>query len=297
MPPESSPCHHPLGTPLTPLLSPISPKSRLHPSRNLSHCQGTRRMVITKKNLIPLLVFVLSTLSILRLLKLAITTSSSPPALPPTLALHTQGPSSSRPIFPANANALTEKELRFLSDLISNRAPCNLLVFGLEQQYMDLSSLNAGGITIFLEDNSDKLSTIKSNSNSSRVYKVEYPTPAREAYKLLKHARKNPGCSPNTGLLEASLKCKLALKELPKEVVELRWDVVVVDGPSGDGPEAPGRMAVIYSAGILARSGNLTDVVVHDVDRMIEKWFSWEFLCEENLVSSKDNNNSFRYFL
>lgn len=77
------------------------------------------------------------------------------------------------------------------------------------------------------------------------------------------------------------------LTDLPREVYEVKWDVVVVDGPRGDSPQAPGRMATIYSAAIIAREGNTTDVVVHDTDRMIEKWYSWEFLCDENLISSK----------
>lgn len=77
------------------------------------------------------------------------------------------------------------------------------------------------------------------------------------------------------------------LTDLPREVYEVKWDVVVVDGPRGDSPQAPGRMATIYTAAIMAREGNTTDVVVHDTDRMIEKWYSWEFLCDENLISSK----------
>lgn len=82
-------------------------------------------------------------------------------------------------------------------------------------------------------------------------------------------------------------KSNLVLSNLPQEVYETTWDVVLVDGPRGDTPDSPGKMATIYMAGILARSGNMTRVIVHNVDRMIEKWFSWEFLCEENLVSSK----------
>lgn len=68
----------------------------------------------------------------------------------------------------------------------------------------------------------------------------------------------------------------------------------MVDGPRGDMPEAPGRMAAIYTASMLARAGNAAHVVVHDVDRTIEKWFSWEFLCEENLVASKGKLWNFR---
>ncbi|KAL4351290.1 hypothetical protein GQ457_06G014060 [Hibiscus cannabinus] len=57
------------------------------------------------------------------------------------------------------------------------------------------------------------------------------------------------------------------------------------------------RLSTIYTAGMLARSGTgrrTTDVVVHDVHRTIEKWFSWEFLCEQNLVSAKVKLWNFR---
>lgn len=121
---------------------------------------------------------------------------------------------------------------------------------------------------------------------------MDYQIPAKEAYKLLKHARENPDCAPSSKLQLS--KCQLALKNLPQEVYELKWDLVVVDGPSGSTPDEPGRMAAIYTASMMARNGNITDVVVHDVDRMIEKWFSWEFLCDENLVSSKGRLWNFR---
>ncbi|KAL1089988.1 hypothetical protein V6Z11_D07G058100 [Gossypium hirsutum] len=127
-------------------------------------------------------------------------------------------------------------------------------------------------ITVFLEDDPYKISLNKADSNGTRVYEVKYPVPAKKAYKLLKHARENPVCAPSTSLLQQS-SCKLALRNLPQEVYQLKWDVVVVDGPIGDAPEAPGRMSTIYTASILARSGKTTDVVVHDVHRMIEKWF------------------------
>ena len=81
---------------------------------------------------------------------------------------------------------------------------------------------------------------------------------------------------------------------MPKEVYERKWYVVVADGPRGDSPEAPGRMAAIYTAAVIARIGNSTDVFVHDVHRMIEKWYSWEFLCHENLISSEGKLWHFR---
>lgn len=259
-------------------------------------------MGVTNKKLIATLVFVLITISLLRLLWITIrTTSTSMPlaSTPPALVnacssphvcnktkQHRQRPSSQPPAF-SNASALTDKEYHLLSHLISHRAPCNILVFGLEHQYLAVASLlNAGGTTFFLEDDPNKLWIANTNSKNIQVKEVRYKTSAKEAYKLLKHARTNPGCAPNSGLHDMP-RCKLALTELPEEVYKLNWDVVIVDGPSGEGSESPGRMAVIYTASVLARRGNMTNVMVHDVDRMIEKWFSWEFLCDENLVSSK----------
>lgn len=239
------------------------------------------------KRSITVLVFILSIISILRFLWITVTASSSSrplPALPPT-SLHTcssasptcrktllraPGARRSQHNNSANATALTEKEFQLLSNLISHRAPCNLLIFGLEPQHLILASMNAGGTTILLDDD-----------------------PAGEAYRVLKHAREDPGCAPHSKPLEEST-CQLALTKLPQEVYELKWDVVVVDGPRGDRAEAPGRMAAIYTASMIARAGNMTNVVVHDVDRMIEKWFSWEFLCDENLVSSKGKLWNFR---
>ncbi|KAI8019675.1 Glucuronoxylan 4-O-methyltransferase 2 [Camellia lanceoleosa] len=288
MPPQVSQCQ-PNVTPLVQLL----PLSR-----------GTKKTTVPKKKLIPVLLFLLSGMSILRLLKIFVFTSfSSPPlAWPPTHLHKCSSPtpagfkkaSKSQPVSSASDATLTEKEYRLLLNIISARAPCNLLIFGFEPQYLNLSSsINAGGTTVFLEDNPEKLATIKTNHNNTRIYRVEYLTLARDAYKLLKHARQSLGCALHSGSLKKS-SCPLALRKLPREVYKRQWDVVVVDGPSGDKPDAPGRMTAIYTASVIARAGNMTDVVVHDIDRMIEKWFAWEFLCNENLVSSKGKLWNFR---
>ncbi|KAK6920521.1 Polysaccharide biosynthesis domain [Dillenia turbinata] len=307
MPTEVSSCQ-PFVTTVTRFLPPISPKSQLTISLNHKYCRGKKKMMINKKKLIPIVVFILASLSIFRFLKTTTSISSTRfSTLPATLldtcnsssptcrkvhSAATANRSSSRSASSTNSSILTAKEMKLLLDLISRRSPCNVLVFGLEPQYLQLSKINAGGITIFLEDDPNKISTISSNSNNTRIYKVEHQIPAREAYEQLKNARLDAACMP-TVELEFST-CKLALKKLPREVYEHKWDVVVVDGPSSDNPEAPGRMAAIYTASIIARAGNITDVVVHDVNRSIEKWYSWEFLCYENLVSSKGKLWDFR---
>ncbi|KAL3839086.1 hypothetical protein ACJIZ3_023677 [Penstemon smallii] len=181
-----------------------------------------------------------------------------------------------------NVSNLTEKEMKFLLKFFSNKVPCNLLVFGHEHEYSNVAALNVKGVTVFLQSNP---STTRS-TNNTKVYKIAYNTVASEAYKLLKDARENEDCKRDLTLPKGS-KCNLRLSNLPLEVYDTMWDVVIVDGPNGDTPDSPGRMSVIYTTSVLARRGNKTHVLVHDVDRMIEKWFAREFLCEENLVYSK----------
>ncbi|KAF2302655.1 hypothetical protein P3X46_023520 [Hevea brasiliensis] len=304
MPPEV-PHYRSFATPLVKFSAPSSPEAYITLPIGRKYFRGKKTMKISARKIIPLLVFILSTISILRLLRLATTTSSAPPlpalqhtcySLSPkctNVSSHVPGSQTTQQKTYANSTTLMKKEFKLLSNLIRHKAPCNLLIFGLEPQYLKLSSINSGGITVLLEDNPDRISAIRAKSNSTQIYKVDYHIPAKKAYKLLKHARKSPACAPSAGRLQNST-CKLALTNLPQEVYKQKWDVVVVDGPSGHSPEAPGRMAAIYTAGIIARAGNTTDVVVHDVDRTIEKWFSWEFLCDENLVSSKGKLWNFR---
>ncbi|KAJ8772304.1 hypothetical protein K2173_027481 [Erythroxylum novogranatense] len=293
MPPEV-PHHRFVVAPLVTLQSPSSPEAEVHLLTGRKYFRATQGMNVPGRRYILLLVFILSTISVLRLLRLAITTSTSSSPLP---ALHTSQQKCSHPS-PACDNVpshrlsnlrtqhntsanLTEMEFKLLSNLI------------IKKPYMKLSSINSGGITIFLEDDPEKISSIKEQFNSTRIYKVEHRIPSKEAYNLLKNARKSTACAPRSGILQNST-CKLALKNLPPEVYLLKWDVIVVDGPSGHSLEAPGRMASIYTASMIARAGNTVDVVVHDTHRTIEKWFSWEFLGDDNLVSSKGKLWNFR---
>lgn len=299
MPPEVYHCHH-LATQKTPLLSRLSPKSRFNPIfLHQKYCQkiGGRMKKFIKKKLIPVLVFILCSASIFRFLNISMITTNSParnlrpihcssePSICRKNISHPQAPSNGRRSMSANSSSLTKKETQFLMEFFKRRIPCNLLIFGHESQYSTLASLNAGGFTIFMEDHLHKKSTIKS-TNNTKVHKITYNTLASEAYQLLRDARENPDCWPKSYLPEAS-RCALRPLDLPQAVHDTMWDVVVVDGPCGATPDSPGRMASIYTASILARRGNTTHVIVHDVDRMVEKWFSWEFLCEENLIASK----------
>ncbi|CAF2149709.1 probable methyltransferase At1g27930 [Brassica rapa] len=249
---------------------------------------------LTVRKLIPLLIFILTSFSVLRLLRISLK-SSSPASRPFSSNIFRLSPAESSQQANASQSALTEKELKLLSDTVALRSPCNVLVFGYAHEYLMLSSLNTRGITVIIDDESSKIMT----PNNTRVYSLKYhQMEVKNTYKLLRHARSNPSCAPNMNKLhQGSPDCKLKLKDLPQEVHNTKWDVIVVDGPIGDDLEASGRMGSIYTAAVLARRGSsnsTTDVLVHDVQRTAEKWFSWEFLCQENQVSAKGNLWKFR---
>lgn len=82
--------------------------------------------------------------------------------------------------------------------------------------------------------------------------------------------------------LKGNWRCRLALSELPEEVYDRDWDVIMIDAPRGYFAEAPGRMGVIYSAAMMARGrkkSGVTHVFLHDVDREVEKLYAKEFFC------------------
>ncbi|ESQ54825.1 hypothetical protein EUTSA_v10027469mg [Eutrema salsugineum] len=296
MPPQLHQTSLPFLNPLLRFSPPSSPDNPKH------HRESKITMPkFTVRKLIPLLIFLLSSLSVLRLLRISFKSSSSVSSRPFSSTTFRSSPAESSQQIRANASqrALTEKELKLLSDTVTRRSPCNVLVFGFAPQFLMLSLINTRGITVILEDEPAKIMTSKDevNPNNTRIYSLKYHhMEVKNAYKLLRHARANPACAPNMNN-QVSSDCKLKLRDLPQEVHDIEWDVIVVDGPRGDDLEAPGRMGSIYTAAVLARKGrsnSTTDVFVHDVHRTVEKWLSWEFLCQENQVSAKGNFWQFR---
>lgn len=126
------------------------------------------------------------------------------------------------------------------------------------------------------------------------AYHVSYESKVKQANELMQ-VGKGPECTAVSDPRYSM--CELALKSLPSVVYEMRWDVIMVDAPTGYYEEAPGRMTAIYTAGMMARNaggGADTHVFVHDVNREVEDKFSREFLCEGYM---KKQEGRLRHFL
>ncbi|GAB4857992.1 hypothetical protein Ancab_015896 [Ancistrocladus abbreviatus] len=174
----------------------------------------------------------------------------------------------------------TIKEISVTAKVLEKKSPCNFLVFGLGHDSLMWSALNYGGRTIFLEEDEAWIEQIKHRFPMLESYHVTYDSKVNQADILMEEGR-GPECT-EVGDVRHSM-CHLALKGLPSLVYETKWDLIMVDAPTGYYDEAPGRMTAIYTAGMIARgreAGGETDVFVHDVNREVEDRFSKAFLCE-----------------
>ncbi|GMP29676.1 hypothetical protein CsSME_00004668 [Camellia sinensis var. sinensis] len=183
----------------------------------------------------------------------------------------------------------SRSEIQITLDVLKTLSPCNFLVFGLGHDSLMWSSLNPRGTTLFIEEDIRWVQRVLKNAPSLHVHPVHYETQLSDADHLLSSYRSDPRCLPPNVFLRGNTPCKLALSNFPDEFYEKEWDVIMIDGPRGYFKQAPGRMAVIFSAAVMARARmrpGVTHVFLHDVNRRVEKAFAHEFLCEKNRVES-----------
>jgi glucuronoxylan 4-O-methyltransferase len=163
--------------------------------------------------------------------------------------------------------------MRLIYDVIYEKAPCNVLVFGLGDDSPIWGATNAGGHTLFIEDNAEWIERMLQRDPSLNVYHHSYTTTRRSWEELLS----KPG--------ELSM-------DLPSSIRGCDWDVILVDAPAGYERDLPGRMQSIYTASAIATSG--TDVFVHDIDRTVEDTYSREFFGSADQIQEIDRLRHYR---
>ncbi|KAF8685380.1 hypothetical protein HU200_044006 [Digitaria exilis] len=182
---------------------------------------------------------------------------------------------------------MPEHDVRAIAAVLRRRSPCNLLVFGLGAETPLWRALNHGGRTVFLDENPYYVAHLEGKHPGLEAYDVAYATAVRELPDLLDAARaaRAAECRPVQNLLFSE--CRLAINDLPNQLYDVAWDVILVDGPRGFTEGSPGRMSAIYSAAVMARTkGEETEVLVHDYEREVERACGREFLCDENKVAA-----------
>ncbi|XP_039059720.1 glucuronoxylan 4-O-methyltransferase 1-like [Hibiscus syriacus] len=187
----------------------------------------------------------------------------------------------------------TWKEISVTAKILEKKSPCNFLIFGLGHDSLMWSSLNYGGRTVFLEEDEAWIEQIRRRFPILESYHVTYDSKVNQADNLMDVGR-GPEC---TAIVDPKYSmCQLALKGLPSVVHEMKWDLIMVDAPTGYHEDAPGRMNAIYTAGMMARNKDKgeTDVFVHDVNRAVEDKFSMAFLCEGYMKKQEGRLRHFR---
>ncbi|XP_050370994.1 probable methyltransferase At1g27930 [Argentina anserina] len=183
----------------------------------------------------------------------------------------------------------SKNEISLCFEVLKSRAPCNFLVFGLGHDSLMWASFNPRGTTLFLEEDPKCVKKVLKDAPQLRAVPVSYRTQLKQADDLLMSYKSDATCMSSDAVLRGNKQCRLALSNLPDEVYEREWDLIMIDGPQGWFAEAPGRMGVIFSAAVMARrrqGPGSTHVFLHDVDRKVEKAFAEEFLCRKYLVNA-----------
>ena len=153
-------------------------------------------------------------------------------------------------------------ELRPIVTAIRERPGWSLLVFGCGNDSPFWEKVNRGGTTAFLEDKPKWATIARAGLTTAAVHPVQYGTRVAEWRRLLHRPSE-------------------LVMDLPVEVGSRRWDVILVDGPTGHKDDQPGRMKSIYAASTLVAPGGC--VFVHDCERPAERAFASRYLGDDRL--------------
>lgn len=138
--------------------------------------------------------------------------------------------------------------------------PCNMLIWGAGNDIWLWAAANIQGQIAALESDRQWLKT-----SAGKVRESVHFVSVSFKQKVAKSA----------GLLEHPMKVDL-LVDVPSNLSETAWDIVLVDGPAGNSLDSPGRMESLYTSSVLIANvvrrwrKNVT-LYIHDASRDVER--------------------------
>ncbi len=147
-------------------------------------------------------------------------------------------------------------QYKSIYNCIKSKQGANVLVFGLGSDSNLWHETNENGKTVFLENNDEWFEKVTKDSPHIKAHFIEYTNNGYEADKLLQDYE-----SGNHECLTI---------DLPDEIRNTKWDVIIVDAPAAWDYKYPCRMKSIYEAYNLSKKSDSIDIFVHDTHREIE---------------------------
>tara|TARA_X000001382_G_C3121605_1_gene163343 strand:+ start:46 stop:693 length:648 start_codon:yes stop_codon:yes gene_type:complete len=171
-----------------------------------------------------------------------------------------------------NPGQMSFDEYVYIYELIKSKSGCNLLIFGLGRDSELWLDVNKDGKTIFLEDNQSWIDIVKIQMDNLNkqidIRNITYNNLGYDADRLL------------TEYDSGQNNLKL---DLPNDIPDIEWDIIIVDAPAGYGLDVPCRMKSIYESYNL--SNEMTDIIVHDCERKIETMYTNYFFKNYKLIT------------
>lgn len=144
---------------------------------------------------------------------------------------------------------------------------CNMLVFGCGNDSLMWHKLNCNGNTMFMETSPQWRDMILSKCPDLNI--------------LLYDVGKNT--------VSHSLNLEIDLLPYPDALAQYSWDIILVDGPEGYGPDKPGRaLPIIWTSQI---RNEKTHIFVDDYNREVERIYTDKFI--GNVCSISDPQRRF----
>jgi len=174
----------------------------------------------------------------------------------------------------SNSIQLSVKELKEVCSILHQYNCSNMLVFGLGNDSTFWRLMNKRGRTVFIEDNPWWKAEALKYDKYLEIILTTYNTSISQWKELIAQPQ----------LLEL---------ELPLEISEHKWNIILVDAPTGYDSQSTGRMKSIYMSSVLISSPG--HIFVHDCNREVEQEYCDHYLKNTRLIKEIEIMREYKF--